>query len=320
MNVKSVFLTELSHRVEEIYFSLKNFSWSRPFGKPSEKMIVHIVEKGHFYSGGMADRFKGAVTAYAWSKINGAEFRMRYVHPFRLEDYLEPAEYDWRLKDDEYSECIRDVRVLYGRGEPGRRLMKLKIKRQIHYYGNMNCLDYMGQLTGKTFNWGDLYKELFRPGKRLEECLLDQRKAIGTGDYVSAVFRFQNMLGDFKEYSFKSLETENAKEELIEKCLDAVKNLAAQYPGKRVLVTSDSATFLSRVSAYDFVYVIPGKVVHLGSEAGEEYDVYMKSFVDFYMLSESTHVYCIGTAEMYPSEFPMYAAKINDVPFVRILI
>jgi hypothetical protein len=38
------------------------------------------------------------------------------------------------------------------------------------------------------------------------------------------------------------------------------------------------------------------------------------------MLSESTHVYYIGTSEMYPSEFPMYAARINDVPFERILI
>lgn len=320
MNVKSVFLTELSHRVEEMYFSLKNFTWSRTCAKPSEKMIVHIVEKGHFYSGGMADRFKGAVTAYAWSKINGAKFRMKYVYPFKLEDYLEPAEYDWRLKDDEYSECIRDVRVLYGRGEPGRRLMRLRTRRQVHYYGNMNCLEYIGQLTGKTYSWGNLYKELFRPGKRLEECLQEQRKAIGTNEYISAVFRFQNMLGDFKEYSFKSLETESAREQLIEKCLDAVKKLAEQYPGKRILVTSDSATFLSRVSAYGFVYVIPGRVVHLGSEAGEEYDVYMKSFIDFYMLSESTHVYCIGTSEMYPSEFPMYAARINDVPFERILI
>lgn len=320
MNVKSVFLTELSHRIEEIYFSIMNFSWCRTCGKPSEKMIIHIVEKGHFYSGGLADRFKGAVTAYAWSKINGAKFSMRYVYPFKLEDYLEPAEYDWRLDEENFSKCIRDVRVFYGRGELGRRLMKLKTGRQIHYYGNMNCLDYIERQTGKAFNWGELYKELFRPGKCLEECLKEQRAAIGTGDYISAVFRFQNMLGDFREYSFKSLGAEQDKELLMKKCLDAVKELAEKYPGKRILVTSDSATFLSRVSAFDFVYVIPGKVVHLGSESGEDYEVYMKSFIDFYMLSESAHIYCIGTAEMYPSEFPMYAAKINDVPFERILI
>lgn len=320
MNVKSVFLTELSHRVEEVYFSLKNFGLKRKGPWSGEKMIVHVVENGHFYSGGMADRFKGAVTAFAWSKSNGTGFRMKYVHPFDLSDYLEPAEYDWRLKDDEWTEDIRDVRVLYARGEPGRRLLGVKPRRQIHYYGNMNCLDLINTVYGTDYDWGTLYRELFRPGKRLEACLEEQRKSIGGQGYIAAVFRFQNMLGDFKEYSFKALESEQEKEELIVKCLEAVQKLTSEWPDTRILVTSDSATFLSRVSSLDSVYVIPGKVVHLGSEEGEDYDVYMKSFVDFYMLSESRRVYCIGTSDMYPSEFPMYAAKINDVPFERILI
>ena len=129
MNVKSVLITEISHRVEELYFSLKKLK----FGKShdSQPKIIHIVEKGHFYSGGMADRFKGAVTAFAWSKVNNVAFRMKYVHPFSLSDYLEPASYDWRLKEGEFSEHICDVRVLYARGEPGRRLVSLKAKKYI---------------------------------------------------------------------------------------------------------------------------------------------------------------------------------------------
>lgn len=320
MNVKSVFLTEASHRIEEIYQSMKRFGWKRKSPLSGRRLIVHIVEKGHFYSGGMADRFKGAVTAYAWSKCNDADFRMKYNYPFELSDYLDPAEYDWRLREGEFSECIRDVRILYARGESGRRLISLKGDRQVHYYGNMNCLDLINGRYGTSYTWGGLFKELFRPCKRLEECLQEQRKAIGGQEYVAAVFRFQNLLGDFKEYSYKSLESEAQKQELMEKCLASVVELSERYPDSRILVTSDSASFLSRASLLDRVYVIPGKVVHLGSEAGEDYDVYMKSFVDFYMLSESSRIYCIGTPQMYPSEFPMYAAKVNDVPFERILI
>jgi len=320
MNVKSAFLTELSHRVEEIYFSLKHFRCRRGVGRAGRRMIVQIVENGHFYSGGMADRFKGAVTAYAWSKVNDADFRIRYIHPFELSAYLEPSEYDWRLRDGEYSESIRDVRVLYARGESGRRLVKLKGDRQIHFYGNMNCLEYMNQTYGTDFKWGELYRELFKPGKRLEECLEVQKKAMGTDDYVSAVFRFQNMLGDFREYSFKSLEDKQERETLICKCIGALKELSSRWQDSKILVTSDSSTFLSRVSSLERVYVIPGKVVHIGSETGEDYDVYMKSFVDFYMISQSRHVYCVGTSDMYPSEFPMYAAKINEIPFERVLI
>ena len=46
----------------------------------------------------------------------------------------------------------------------------------------------------------------------------------------------------------------------------------------------------------------------------------MKSFLDFFMLTEARSVSCIGTKEMYPSQFPMYAAKVNGIPFRRITL
>ena len=54
----------------------------------------------------MADRFKGAVSAYAYCKQRNIDFRIRYVFPFELSDYLYPSQYDWRLKKNEYTECI----------------------------------------------------------------------------------------------------------------------------------------------------------------------------------------------------------------------
>lgn len=38
------------------------------------------------------------------------------------------------------------------------------------------------------------------------------------------------------------------------------------------------------------------------------------------MISHAIHVYSIGTEKMYPSQFPQYAALINNVPFTRIRI
>ena len=87
-----------------------------------------------------------------------------------------------------------------------------------------------------------------------------------------------------------------------------------------MLVTSDSVTFLERVSSLDGVHVIPGKVVHVGSKGGEKYETYLKSFVDFYTLAGSEKIYGLATVEMYKSEFPMYAAKVNDIPFERIML
>ena len=38
------------------------------------------------------------------------------------------------------------------------------------------------------------------------------------------------------------------------------------------------------------------------------------------MLSGSSKVYSLYTEEMYKSEFPMYAAKVEDIPFERIAL
>src|SRR3546814_5210341 len=79
-----------------------------------------------------------------------------------------------------------------------------------------------------------------------------------------------------------------------------------------VLVTSDSTTFLSEIRDLKNVYTIPGRVVHIDNAANEAGEVYMKSFVDFLMLSRAQCVYGMGTRNMYQTDFPRFAAKINN--------
>jgi hypothetical protein len=207
---------------------------------------------------------------------------------------------------------------MYARGEHGRRLLALKTsKRQIHYYGNMDVLPAINEHYGTSYSWGELFRRLFKPCPILQQRIEEIQSSIGA-PYFSAVFRFQNLLGDFEEYHFKSESDKTKREEVISKCLDGIRNLQTTDPGMPVLVTSDSVTFLERAAALEGVHVIPGKVVHVGSKGGEKYDTYLKSFVDFYMLAGSTKIYGLATPEMYKSEFPMYAAKVNDIPFERI--
>ena len=64
------------------------------------------------------------------------------------------------------------------------------------------------------------------------------------------------------------------------------------------------------------VHIIPGKLVHIdGQKNGvpaDSYEIYLKSFLDFYVLSEARKIYRVGTSFMYPSEFPVYAALVDD--------
>ena len=321
MRSKSKFVTETSHAIHETYYMLRHYSWKRTGKALLRPMLVFMVTNTRgFYVGGMVDRFKGMISTYAWCKQRGIDFRIRHVYPFELADYLEPVLCDWRLKEGEYTTSIWDSTLMRARGEFGRRLVRKKLKRkQIHYYGNRDFLYYINETGGTDYTWGELFKELFRPGKKLAEEVEQKKNEIGR-PYISAVFRFQNLLGDFKEYRFAALDGDEKREELIQKCLNGLLDLQKQYPGMPLLVTSDSATFIERASRLQGVHIIEGKRVHMGCSADADYDTYLKSFVDFYMLAGSQRVFSLGTSEMYPTQFPMYAAKVNDVPFERVLL
>lgn len=317
MKVKNKRIVEFSHIVSESFYALRKYDWFSRLKSTPKDQLIFMVDDSRFYSGGLADRFKGAVSAYAWCLCNGKDFKIRYNFPFELSDYLRPSRHDWILDIDEFSRNLFSTRLLYARGEHGRRLLSLKTRKQIHYYGNMDILPAINEHYGTSYSWGELFKSLFKPCEVLKERIEAMKESIGA-PYFAAVFRFQNLLGDFEEYHFKSEDDQTKRDAVIASCLDGIRSLQGEHPGMKVLVTSDSVTFLERAAALEGVHIIPGKVVHVGSKGGEKYETYLKSFVDFYMLAESERIYSLATAQMYKSEFPMYAAKVNDIPFERI--
>ena len=325
-------LIELRHMAKEIMLSakiaMKSHHMQRPVSNERKPLCIAMVD-GESFHGGMCDRFKGIISLYAYCKCVDLPFRIRYTFPFRLEDYLVPAHYDWTLKDGEYTDNPLYHRVLYMRGEHyATRLLHFYPTRQVHFYTNRDLLPCIINTfcdTGvKGYDWGALYRELFKPAPVLQERIDNILGEIG-GEYDAAVFRFQNLLGDFKEYHFKELQEKAQAESLLAKCVDYVKQMRKTSPGKMLLVTSDSITFLRRVSQISGVYVIPGTLSHMdctkhGDAPANAVDGYLKSFLDFYMISKARKVYRVGTPLMYHSEFPLYAAKINDRPFESVTI
>lgn len=324
-------LIELKHILKEHVLVRKIASRSKALGKPAAGRPVYVaMVDGSAKHGGMCDRFKGMITLYAYCIHRGLPFRIKYTYPFRLEDYLSPAAYDWTLKDGEYTDNPEYCRVLYMRKEYlARRLLNLKTDKQVHFYSNRDCLDRINAAfasendTAECMTWGGLFRELFKPGPVLEERIKSIKAGLGD-DYYAAVFRFQNLLGDFKEYHFKAINDKDKAEQLIEKCLDALRKLKTENGDRALLVTSDSVTFLKRASQIDGVHIIPGTLVHMdggkNNISSDKYEIYLKSFLDFYVLSEAQKIYRIGTSYMYPSEFPVYAAKVHDIPFASIEI
>lgn len=322
-------LLELRHRVKELFLATRIALKSKELRKPeTEKPLYIAMVDGETFHGGMCDRFKGIISLYAYCKYRGLPFRIKYTYPFRLEDYLSPSTYDWTIKKGEYTDNPFYSRILYMRGEHlASRLLHLKTRKQIHFYTNRDCLTHINRAYATEgnppFEWGELYRELFKPGQVLQERLEVIKKELGE-NYYAAVFRFQNLLGDFQEYHYKSMEDQDEKEQLIGKCLQALKTLQAAHGNQALLVTSDSVTFLKRAVQLEGVHIISGTLVHIDGQKNSvlenSYEVYLKSFLDFYALSGARKIYRVGTSYMYPSEFPVYAAKIHNVPFESMIV
>lgn len=282
-------------------------------------MLISMVDDRR-QGKGLTDRFKGIISVYALAKAVGVPYRCIYNHPFNLDDFLEPNEYNWLPKADELSETVSGVRFkLLRKQHTIKRLLKvLPLKRQVRVYANLDYLDEINIKYHKQYEWGTLFKELFKPTKALSDRLQTHLTQLGDSGYIACVFRFQNLLGDFKEYHVKPL-PKPQQQQLIEQNIGMLRKIAERSTVP-VLVTSDSAAFLSEAKKLTNIYTIPGKVVHVDNVSGAEKEVYMKSFVDFLMLSRARRIYSIGTDIMYRTDFPLYAAKINAIPFERIKI
>lgn len=310
--IKNVLIV-FSHILKGFIFTHR---WYPKLDLKYNRTAVAVID-GRLYTGGMTDRFIGIVSLYAWARSKNIPFRIHYISPFNLSEYLKPNTYDWFIKEGDYVQSSKSSIVVYAVGEPrvDCRLNRINPQKQIHFYGNR---DLLVTPNFKDLEWGSLFKELFKPTDNLQFKINSFINDIG-GNYFSVVLRFQNLLGDFYEYDIPSLATSQEMNEYIEVCCNGVLNLLKKE-GRQCLVTSDSVTFLNKVAEFPNIHIIPGDLVHMGATNNGTYAQYEKSFLDFFILAGSTKIYNLVYKNMYPSGFPLYAARLNSVQFERIIL
>lgn len=309
-------LVAIVHRTKEITMRFRYYKFS--FFRKNKKQFYIAVFDEKRIGFGLADRLKGMISLYAYCKIKNIPFRSQFTYPFDLSQFLTPNKYDWQLKDGEKSPYSSDVRVLIVQGEGnGKRLLRLKTKKQVHAYINRDYLPTYNPKFNVSFDWGEMFHELFKPTSKLENELNRHLSIIGS-PYIACQLRFMALLGDFKEYGNQPL-PEKEQQALINQCTDVILKLKEQTE-KTILVASDSITFLQHISQFDDIITFPDKTTHIDCADSQDDNVFMKPFIDFLLLSKADKIYNIVAGEMYPSEFPLYAAKINNMPFERIVV
>lgn len=296
----------VTHRIED---KLLKLYYNNQEGDCQQRSIVFMID-GREKHGGMADRFRSICTIYHWCEKNKVPFKLYYKSPFKLEDYLLPNSVDW----------ICHAPLSYDRRNSRPVIMfdyLLPMKYHERYLSRLwhHCKQTLHLYTYSFFamdSYGEDFRKLFKPCERLQKEIDAHIAHIGC-PYIAVVTRFQQLLGDFKEGNFKTLDV-NDRDRLITRCINKIKEIHRK-DNRKILCTSDSYTFLQEVSKLDFVYVIPGKIVHIDYTENSTYDTYLKSFVDFYMIGYADITHLLVTGEMYKSGFPGAAAQAMGKPW-----
>lgn len=287
--------------------------------KTDRRRLVFMID-GRTHHGGLSDRLCGLISAYKLAELNNREFKINYNYPYKLETFLEPNEYDWRINESEIGYNLFSSSPLYLSmfSHVHSKLIKYvnwKIAgkpKDLHLYSNVRYFEIE--------EFGRLFNTLFKPSAQLQEAIESIQKKVGT-DYISITFRFQQLLGDFKETGFAVLSNEEEKQNILDDCYTCIEQLY-KVTKQNILVTSDSGTFLSLVKdRYDYVRTIPGQVVHMDfvdKADNIQTAVHMKSFVDFFMLANANHIYLANIRPLYASSFPMVASWLCQKPFSAV--
>lgn len=316
-----VFSRQLSDKLRrkiEVHYS--NGDRRDESGKSTEVVVVH---NGWTESGGLADRLRGIVSTYLLCKEMGRQFRILFTHPFPLEMFLQPNEYDWHISEHDMTfTSTQAAAVCLEVGSESRwqtRRQKAFLLQGIESAGRKQVHVYTNALFAYFEGFGQAFQELFKPSERLQMAIDRELQTLGEG-YVSVSARFLGVLGDFKDTMEENELPAEKQELLLQACMTELEQIHQKHPHVRMLANSDSITFLQRAQQLPYVYSIPGHILHLDVTEGtlnEEqlYQTYEKTMLDFFMIAHASEVYRLQGRWMRTSGFPYAASLVYEKPF-----
>jgi len=284
----------------------------------NKKEVIFFID-GKTTHGGLSDRLRGLFSVYYYCQKKSYDFKICWTYPFKLQDYLEPASFNWIVDPESicYNKHEVDFRFFnsysfMNENETPYFELLNSSKPILHVYSNVTLHEELFE---------NMFIELFKPAPALEQAVNQCLKNLnGKYNYISITFRFIGILGDFKDKdkSYGGLD-DKKKKEYIHKCISVCEKLHNKHNGM-LLVTSDSPIFLAEAQKLNFVYIIPGKVVHMDNVSSDNYQLHLKSFVDMMMISKADKCYSYSYGKMFKdSKFARTSALIGSRPFESII-
>lgn len=289
----------------------------------SPVLIVCFDEYG--LHGGLADRLKGIISAYHLAMQNNYRFKIHFTRPFELDAYMTEASIKWKAQQSDLHWSIGKTKFLSARDNASSVSSTLKSVQKkyskIFLYTN---LDFLNMLYPRAADlnviWKDTFHQLFQASPFLINELSKLKSNLDFSNESTGFHtRFTTLLGDFEDVTERSLKPEEYDSFMLQvwEKMTAIYN---QHQLKHALVFSDSMRFLEFVkkksgeSGEANITVVPGEPAH-SDRSGNDSAAYLKTFLDFYLLSETKQVFLFKTGKMYASAFSKYAATVSGRPF-----
>ncbi len=296
----------------QIYLKVMiRYRWS--FQQIKRKRLIMLID-GTDSHGGLVDRFKGLITGMALADTYGFEFVFVYHSPFLLSHYITCAPGSGYIQQEALTLHPLRTRLIRWKDKlPSREEVKNTLSNAAHDVLLYCNLDFISRFQDfHTKPWEGWFNENFAPAPHLVEKLQSYSNA---GTFTAIHARFTSLLGDFSDTSHKELSPEK-RLALLEQCVKAVKQIYNTY-GPRVFLFSDSTLFLNRVKeTLPQIQQSIGEPKHVDSMYDDT--DFEKEFIDFFLLSAAGTVVSLRGNGLYPSDFPVYAARLNAgavIPF-----
>lgn len=284
----------------------------------NKKKAICIYD-GKITSGGFADRLRGIISIYKTCKEKNIDFKLLYSSPFELSKYLEPNKVQWQITPEELNYNLNEIDICVIDSYRDRPFEKKRQEKWFKKEFTKNYKEFHIRTNASysyEYNYAELFNELFKPSPLLNKLINTQKENLGN-NYISTSFRFLDLLGDFNElFGHTKTLTEEERNDLIEKNIQQLEYLHKKFPTQRILVNSDSKTFLKAADKLKYTYIIPGTISHTdNNKTTVQAEAHDKTLTDFFMIANASSIYMFVTGFMRRSGFPYAASLIYNKPF-----
>jgi hypothetical protein len=244
----------------------------------------------------------------------------------------------------------REYEVEYQRRILKRFVEKNRSCSQLHIYTNSDWT--------QSYEYSVLFNELFKPAKRLLDAINFHKSHLANnyvsmtfrfqqllGDFVKnhtgtdktmrvidmlresdprrlheipehGIIQLRALLGDFRSKNISVPMSEVDSNNLIDCCISKVIEINSEFSqAQKVLITADSEKFLVRVGQLGFVYAITS---NNDNDSSDLYNIFLKAYVDMFMISGAKQIYLLTTGPMYKSGFAKNASLISNNPYREV--